>query len=248
VIRLIVIVAFCPLMAPAQDAAARGADIYNKTCATGYCHGPKGAQGGAPRLAARGFDEPYISQVVLNGIPGSAMPAFGPTLPFPDLQAVIAYVATLNGLTPTAVQPPPRGPASRNLPPEAMHGRSLFFAATLGFSRCSTCHQVDSLGMPVAEPIASVPGSVAGLRDLATPHVSNATVAGESFPAIVVSQGGSQTKVYDLTAPPPVLRSFPATGISLKEGSAWRHSSALGSYSDQDLEAILLYLRAVVHP
>ena len=30
---------------------ARGAEVYIKSCATGYCHGVKGTAGGAPRLA-----------------------------------------------------------------------------------------------------------------------------------------------------------------------------------------------------
>jgi mono/diheme cytochrome c family protein len=236
------------LSVSAQDAVTRGAEIYNKTCATGYCHGLKGAQSGAPRLASRGFDEAYIAQVVRAGISGSAMPVFGSVLPFPDLQAVVAYVASLNGVTPAPVQPAPRGPASRNLTPEAARGRSLFFAATLGFSRCSTCHQLDGLGIAVADPLARVPDSPAVLRGLATTKVSTATAAGESFPAIVVSKGGSQTKLFDLSTLPPVLRTFPAAEISTKEGSDWRHSSAIASYSDDDLTAILVYLHSVVNP
>jgi mono/diheme cytochrome c family protein len=247
-IRLAAAMAIAPLIASAQDAAARGAEIYNKTCATGYCHGVKGAQSGAPRLASRGFDEAYITQVVRNGISGSAMPSFGSVLPFPELQAVIAYVAGLNGVTPAPVQPPPRGPAPRNLSPEAARGRSLFFAATLGFSRCSTCHQLDGLGIAVTEPITHLPDSGPALRELAKPHVSTVMTAGESFPALVVSKGGSQTKVYDLTTPPPVLRTFPAVDVNIKEGSSWSHAAALAAYSDDDLKAILVYLQAVVHP
>ena len=246
--RLAAAVALVPLLASAQDASTRGADIYNKTCATGYCHGVKGAQSGAPRLVSRGFDEAYISQVVRNGIAGSPMPAFGSVLSFPDLQAVVAYVASLNGITTAPAQPPPRGPAPRNLPPEAARGRTLFFAATLGVSRCSTCHQIDSLGIAVADPIAHVPDGVAALRELATPQVSTATIAGQSFPALVVSKGGSQTKLYDLSTPPPVLRTFPASDVNIKEGSAWRHSALLAGYNEDDLSSILAYLQAVVHP
>ena len=246
--RLAAALCFATLIAAAQDLASRGAEIYNKTCATGYCHGVKGAQSGAPRLASRGFDEAYILQVVRNGIAGSAMPAFGSVLAPPELQAVIAYVDTLNGITPSAMQVPPRGPASGKLPPEAAKGRSLFFAATLGFSRCSTCHQLDSLGIAVADPLVRVPESVQALRDLATPQVSTANVAGESFPALIVSKGGSQTKVYDLTSLPPVLRTIPAAEVTVQEGSAWRHAGAVAGYTEGELEAIVAYLRAVVHP
>src|SRR5271166_4058302 len=119
-----------PIVMSAQDLVTRGADIYNKTCATGYCHGMKGAQSGAPRLASRGFDEAYITQVVRSGISGTAMPAFGNVLPYPDVFAVVAYVASLNGITPSRNPLVERGPPPRTLPSDATRGRSLFFAAT----------------------------------------------------------------------------------------------------------------------
>jgi hypothetical protein len=34
--------------------------------------------------------------------------------------------------------------------------------------------------------------------------------------------------------------------VKFADGSAWRHASVIGSYSDGDLELILKYLRAVV--
>lgn len=232
----------------AQDLLTRGAEIYNRTCATGYCHGLKGAASGAPRLVARGFDEAYITQVVRAGIPGTAMPAFGATLPRPEMTAVIAYVCNLNGVTPSLNLAADRGPAQRSLPPEAMRGRALFYDAVRGFGRCSTCHMVDGMGIAVTDPMTRLPESPAALRSLATPKVVTATADGDSFPALVLSKGGIQTKLYDLTSPPPVLRTFPSTAVKLQDGSAWRHASVLGPYSDSDLEAILTFLRSVVRP
>jgi hypothetical protein len=62
----------------------------------------------------------------------------------------------------------------------------------------------------------------------------------------VVAKGALQTKVYDLTKPPPVLRTFPSKSIQLKEGSSnWSHASAMSSYQDADLDSVLAFLRAV---
>jgi mono/diheme cytochrome c family protein len=36
-----------------EELVKRGGTVFASTCATGYCHGPKGAAAGAPRLAAR---------------------------------------------------------------------------------------------------------------------------------------------------------------------------------------------------
>src|SRR5262249_33851324 len=65
-IRVALTLAFAlPLGAQSpQELAKEGEQIFNKTCATGYCHALKGGSGGgAPRLAARGFDEQYINAI-----------------------------------------------------------------------------------------------------------------------------------------------------------------------------------------
>jgi len=241
------LVCLLPALACAQDMIGRGADIFSKSCATGYCHAPKGGSGStAPRLAARGFSEDYISQTIRRGIPGTAMPAFGDILPREQLAAVIAYVDSLNGITPR--NPAPEAEPEKKLPPEAAQGRELFFDSLRGFGRCSTCHQVDGFGIPVASPIAKAPADAAALRQLATPEIHTATAAGETFPALIVSQGKNQTKLYDLTSPPPVLRTFAPGVVTLKEGSDWRHASVLSSYSDAELQSIVAFLRAAAAP
>jgi mono/diheme cytochrome c family protein len=243
-VRSLALLLLLSALAFAQDLVSRGADIYNKSCA-GYCHGVKGAAGGAPRLASRGFDEAYITQVVRTGVPGTAMPAFGATLSRIDMVAVVSYVGSLNGVAPSRNPIPERGPPPRTLPPDAMKGRALFYDAVRGFGRCATCHQVDGMGIAITDPIVKIPESAAALRSLATPKVATVTAEGESFPALVLSKSG---KVYDLTKPPPVLRTFPKDAAKIQEGSPWQHGSAIASYSDPDLDAILSFLRAVIHP
>ena len=105
-----------------QDVLKQGEEVFSKGCSVGYCHGPKGAGGGAPRLAARGFDQAYINNTVSSGVSGTAMPAFAKTLSRPDLAAVVAYIASLNGIgNPNIAGAGGRGIATQEqpLPPDA---------------------------------------------------------------------------------------------------------------------------------
>jgi mono/diheme cytochrome c family protein len=236
----------------AQNPIERGEQVFAKSCATGYCHGVRGASSGAPRLAGRGFNQAYINNVVTRGIPGTGMASFATTLSKPDLVAVVAYVATLNGIanprigsddddaTPASTEP--------KFTAEAARGARLFTEAVRSFGRCSTCHEVDGFGVSVAAPISQVPASVAVLKALATPSVKTGTVDGESMPVLVLSDRKQSTLFYDLTSAPPVERNAQPGSVKFTDGSTWRHSSVIGAYNDAELDAILTYLRAVIKP
>ena len=234
-----------------EQVVAQGAQVFAKSCATGYCHGPKGAPGGAPRLAGRGFDQAFIGTTVADGRSGTGMPAFATTLSRPELSAVVAYVATLNGIANPNINAAPPGGAPRGGPAlsaEAARGRDLFRDAVRGFARCSTCHEVNGIGIPVATPMAQVPATAQALRSLANLPVSTATLGGEPMPALIVSKTSRSVIFYDLTTSPPVLRTVDPASVSLADGSTWKHSVAIASYNDTDLAAILAYLRATVSP
>ncbi len=230
------------------EVVKQGEQVFAKSCATGYCHGVKGASSGAPRLAGRGFDQAYIANVVRTGIPDTGMASFATRLSRPELIAVVAYVATLNGVTNPALGAADAEPTVRALTGDAARGAELFKEAVRGFGRCSTCHEVGGFGISVAAPIAKVPASAAALKTLATPNVKTAALDGESMPALVLSEGKQSTVFYDLTSAPPVQRNAPPGSVRFTEGSPWRHSSATGAYNDSELAAILTYLRAVVKP
>ena len=239
------------VLSSGQDIVKRGEDVFSKTCATGYCHGAKGTNGGAPRLAARGFDQAFIGDTVNNGVKGTGMPAFGNMLSRAELAAVVAYVASLNGIAPPSGPTAARGlvaPAAPKLTGDAARGRGLFFDAVRGFGRCSTCHEVSGIGISVATPIAKVPADAAVLKNLATPQVATLTLAGESMPALVVGKKADAVLFYDLTTPPPVLRTESPAAVQTREGSGWRHASVIGAYNDAELSAILAYMRTVVKP
>jgi mono/diheme cytochrome c family protein len=234
----------------AQDQSAvikHGEQVFAKTCATGYCHGAKGVSSGAPRLAGRGFNQAYIAGVALRGIPGSGMPSFATTLTRADLTAVVAYVATLNGVENPEIGSEAESTAAE-LSGEAGRGSKLFTEAVRGFGRCSTCHQVGRLGISVASPIAQVPASVAALKALGTPNVKTGALDGESMPVLVLRDGKQGTLFYDLTSVPPVERNALPGSAKFTDGSTWRHASVIGGYSDGELEAILAYLRKAVQP
>jgi cytochrome c peroxidase len=125
----------------------------------------------------------------------------------------------------------------------AAKGKTLFFDATLGFGRCSTCHQVGTQGIAVAPPITAIPADAAALKALKTPNVSTAVVNGETMPVLVSKGGAKDTLFYDLTATPPVLRTMEAAAVKITPGSQWSHASAIRAYSDADLGAILAFLR-----
>jgi mono/diheme cytochrome c family protein len=232
-----------------QAVVAQGEKVFNQTCATGYCHALKGGSGGgAPRLAARGFEETYITSTTTRGLPGTPMPAFGTTLTRNDLVAVVAYVATLNGITTPSIGGRGGAAGRVSLPPDVERGRALFYDAVRSFGRCATCHEVSGTGIAVAAPISKVPADVPALRALETPGVSTATVNGEAMPVLVVSQAKTHTMFYDLTVPPPVLRTVDPGEAKIAKGSAWRHASVLASYNDAELASVLTFLRAAAKP
>src|SRR5262249_35238084 len=147
------------------------------------------------------------------------------------------------GITNPTITAP--APTDRTLPAEAARGRDLFYDATRSFGRCSTCHEVNGLGISVASPISKVPDNVQALRTLATPLVSTATMNGESMPALVISKGVRNVIFYDLTTAPPVLVTAEPSTVRISDGSSWRHASVIGAYKDDELESILRFLRDI---
>jgi len=68
------------------------------------------------------------------------------------------------------------------------------------------------------------------------------------MPALMVSKKANAVMFYDLTGSPPVLRTELPAAVQTRDGSTWKHSSVIGSYSDAELAAVLAYLRVVVKP
>jgi mono/diheme cytochrome c family protein len=235
--------------APAPE-VARGSKVFAERCAVGYCHGSGGTANRGPRLAGRGLDGAYLERVIRNGIPGKTMPPWTGTLPEADLRAVIAYVVGISGGAARggSSSPMPSSERAPEWPPQVKRGKALFFDPDrdpVRGVRCGTCHAVDGWGTPVGPNLLATPvASAAALRALPAPNVAGLrTREGESFPALPVQQTADVVKVYDLTAPPPVLRTLRPADVTWTGAASWSHADAIRGYSDQELARIVDYLR-----
>lgn len=235
-----------PIIASSQqspmDVAKHGEKVFAANCS--FCHGDAGIGHNAPRLAERGLDGQHIEKVITEGVTGTAMVAWRQLLSAEDYDGVVAYVKSLNGIV-----APSNANASPVLSGEAARGRDLFRDATRGLGACSNCHAVDGRGVDIVPPMKNIPFGATALRSLTTLQVKTGMVNGEGFPALVVTQSPDETKVYDFTTVPPVLRTFATSAVKVTDGSTWQHAAVLGTtYSDQELNLVLGYLRAAGKP
>jgi mono/diheme cytochrome c family protein len=227
----------------AQDGAAeRGSQLYRANCAVPYCHGPDGTAGRAPRLIGHNYSLNGMFKVISWGIPGTGMPEFTSRLKTREIDDLVAFTMTLRG-GPAGAVPAPAAPP-RALTGDAKAGRDLFFdAARTG--ACGSCHELDGWGVPVGPDLAAAPPErFADLREVPAHRVATARPTGERpFPALVVERTDARVRVFDLTGPLPVLRSFATSQLSLDANSSWRHEQATHIYTNSELETIARYLR-----
>jgi mono/diheme cytochrome c family protein len=166
------------------------------------------------------------------------MPGFAALLKPEEIQAVAAYIVSLDGGG--------RAAASRSaadLPADAQRGRALFFdAARTG--ACGACHEAGGRGVLVSTGLQDLATArLEDLRRVPTPEVVTARPAGETaFPAVVAEKAASRIRVWDLSARLPVLRTFLPAEVVLGPGASWTHSAAASLYTDAELEAIARYL------
>src|SRR5262249_12388140 len=131
------------------------------------------------------------------------------------------------------------GGAEQSLPLDALQGRDLFSDPLRGFSRCSTCHQVDGIGIAVVA-ISRVPPDLA---KIAARNVKTVSIGSDRFQGLVLSRVGRLVSVWDLSVVPPVLRSTEASAVSIGTAVDWAHPTL---YSAPELEKIGVFLRAAV--
>ena len=218
---------------------AIGSTVYAQSCANQNCHGDQGVAGRAPALAERGFKRDYVAQVTRKGIPETAMPGWEKQLPVEELEAVVSFVVSLQGVSEEEAEE-----LDPNRPWLNHPGRALFFdAARVG--ACGSCHMFDGWGVPVTPEIQDpIPASVGDLRELAAAKVQTAHPMGEEpFPALPIEVSEEAVRLYDFSAKLPVLRSFAPGQVKLSDGATWKHSEALTIYTTQELTGILDFLR-----
>ena len=194
-----------------------------------------GGPGRAPRLAGHHYNVNSMFKVITWGIPGTGMPEFTTRLKTEEIADLVAYAMTLGG---PAAAPHPRRSARR-----ARSRRKRSKAA-----RCSSTppapapadratNWTGGASRSAPDLGALQPGIFTNLRSVATRGVVTARPAGEPpFPALLVERTESKVRVYDLTSPLPVLRTFAAARIVLEPGSSWRHEQATRIYTSRELE------------
>jgi hypothetical protein len=173
------------------------------------------------------------------------MPGFKKELNDQKIGAIALYVLSLSGPS-SAESAELAKPVRRELPPPLKAGRGLFFDATR-MGGCGTCHQADGWGIVIGPALSqNIPADAGALRAYRPEHVQRAEPQNEArFPALPVTASGSIVTVYDLSAPLPVLRTFPAKDIRLMPNAPWNHADTLRAFSDAELNSILSFLRAV---
>jgi cytochrome c oxidase cbb3-type subunit 3 len=125
----------------AGSSADAGKQVFVTTCAA--CHGLDGAGGEhgpdiAHRQEIQHLTDKALLQIVHNGVPGTAMPAFG-SLGSAQIQAVVQYLRTLQGQT------------TAELPGDPKRGKALFF----GRPGCSDCHMTSGKGGFIGPDLSS---------------------------------------------------------------------------------------------
>lgn len=240
-----------------SSAIARGDKLFAQGCAVGYCHGAGGSAARSQRLRGRSFEREYLLKVIRVGIPNTAMPAWGDRLTETDLSDLADYIQSLASApvavtgAPTAESPQLASVTDRvvDTPDEQRAGRDLFFDLTRE-SRCSVCHRLNGTGTAVGPDITKVSALqvVDGPRVLryGRPRQVRTVVlkGGERFAGVPVDRGAAMTRVYDLSAVPPVLRTLASTEIqSTQRQTAWRHAAAVRSYSPEELQTVWDFVR-----
>jgi putative heme-binding domain-containing protein len=120
-----------------SQAIAQGEQSYNQNCTS--CHGPNGGAGEiGPEIVhnlsvpLRGeLDDNQILDVIRNGAPGTAMPAWKGKLAEDDILKIGAFLHSLRG---TAIDNPLAG--------NVTHGEEVFW----GKGQCGTCHMLGGKG------------------------------------------------------------------------------------------------------
>lgn len=238
------------------SASARGEKIFAQNCSVGYCHGVGGAAGRGPRLRGRTLDKNYLYKVTRDGIPNSAMPAWKDRLKDDEIGAVVAYmgsIATASAEAPPAnPMPPGTGPAAVSAfkgPAQAERGHRLFFDAVQEI-RCGTCHSLGGRGIAIGPDLTAsaskTPKEMAeAIRSNRSQHVVTAKLNNdESFPALRVQQDENWVKLYDLTTPPPVLRTLNRGEIvSITESSNWGHDAVVKHLTLDQVADIIAFIR-----
>ena len=132
--------------ATGAQAVSQGKALYDQHCTA--CHGANaGAGERAPAIVSTATSmrgqrsDAQLMAIVKNGIPGSAMPAWGNRLSDGDIANIGAFIHALRG---NALDNP--------LPGDVAHGEAVFW----GKGGCGSCHAISGRGNVVGPDLTNI--------------------------------------------------------------------------------------------
>ncbi len=164
-----------------------GRRVFAGSCGMAYCHGTDGVGGTAPRLRDRDYTRERLTRIINEGIPGTAMPAFGRGLGREQVAQLVAFLLSVNREVRAAsvdgrVDPhfggggavatgkaansaptvelrvsPRAGESGGGLVGDWRAGEQLFFDAS-SLSNCRICHTLHGRGGKVASDLTRLSG------------------------------------------------------------------------------------------
>lgn len=168
-----------------------GRRVFAGSCGMAYCHGTDGVGGTAPRLRDREYTKERLTQIINEGIPGTAMPAFGRGLGREQVVQLVAFLLSVNrevraasvegrvdphfggggagaagtvtNTAPTVeIRVSPRaGESDGGLVGDWRAGEQIFFDAA-SLSNCRVCHTLHGRGGKVASDLTRLSGETPG--------------------------------------------------------------------------------------
>lgn len=215
---------------PSQQAIEAGRTRFVEACSA--CHGPNGLGGHGPALVGpriRRASDKQLFTAILNGVPGTEMPAF--KLPG---ETIVHMVAFLRSLTATASESYVAG--------DAQLGKALFF----GKGGCSACHMMQGRGgylgpdlteIGLARSVAELRESIVEPNARPTPGFESVTFGG-GLKGVAKYRTNYSMQIIDADGKLHLLRDAEVAKVVVQPQS-WMPSSAL---SPEELQNLLAFL------
>ena len=215
---------------PSQQAIEAGRRRFLEACSA--CHGPNGLGGHGPALVSpriRRASDKQIFTAILNGVPGTEMPAFK----LPE-ETIMHMVAFLRSLTATASESHVQG--------DEQLGKALFF----GKAGCSTCHMIRGRGgylgpdlteIGQARSVAELRESIVAPNARPTPGFESVTF-GNGKKGVAKYRTNYSAQIIDADGKLHLLRDAEAAKVVV-QAQSWMPASKLSS---EELQNVLAFL------
>lgn len=208
----------------AESQIEAGKRIYLGSCSMTYCHAAGGIGGGGPKLRDREFTPEYLTHLIAEGVPGTAMPAFKDSLSKQQIAQCVDYILSLSSKKGAADKSKLAIDDSFDIRGDVEAGRSLFFDSAETHN-CRACHTEQNRGGHVGPDLAGLAGKPPReiLQSIVAPHaaieeryatITITTRAGEKFTGVKCDENETMIKLYDTSTLPPVSRAFLKTDVA----------------------------------